>query len=315
MSVSGARGTATLKASAKINLDLRIVGRRPDGFHELRTVFQTLALADVLTIRRARGPLRLEGSALGVPLDRSNLVWRAAAAAWRAAGERGPVRGVSIALEKRIPAAAGLGGGSSDAAATLVGVNRVLGLGLGPAELHRAAVSLGADVPFFLVGGTALGLGRGEDLFPLFDISPLHVVLVRPDFGVSTAAAYRWYAETANRGRVDFLKMSPHLEKIHPTPNLPLRWRAEGLALANDLERAVFPRHPQIAAAKRSLLRHGAVAALMAGSGSTVFGLFDDRGRADAARRALSRPGRTVWITRTLGRAAHKRRLAVGTEP
>src|SRR3954452_25250164 len=140
--------TVTLQASAKINLDLRIVGGRPDGFHELRTVFQTLALADVLTIRSTRGPFRLAGSAPGVPLDRRNRAWRAAAAAWRAAGERGPVRGLSIALEKRIPAAAGLGGGSSDAAATVLGVTRVLGLGLGPAELHRAAVSLGADVPF-----------------------------------------------------------------------------------------------------------------------------------------------------------------------
>src|SRR3954454_2077628 len=225
------RGTVTLQASAKINLDLRIVGGRPDGFHELRTVFQTLALADVLTIRRTRGPFRLVGSAPGIPLDRRNLVWRAAAAAWRAAGERGPIRGVSIALEKRIPAAAGLGGGSSDAAATLLGVNRVLGLGLGPVELHRAALSLGSDVPFFMMGGTALGLGRGDDLFPLPDVPPLHVVLVRPDFGVSTADAYRWYAETANRGRVVFLKMSPHLEKTHPTPApvLPLPWRADGL--------------------------------------------------------------------------------------
>src|SRR5436190_3731376 len=227
----------TVLATAKINLDLRIVGRRPDGFHELRTIFQSLALHDVLTVRAARGPFRLEGSAPGVPLDRSNLVWRAAAAAWEAAGKRGPVQGVTIALEKRVPVAAGLGGGSSDAAAALMGVNRVLRLGLTAGDLHRVAAELGSDVPFFLVGGTALGLGRGEDLFPLPDVPPHHVVLARPPFGVNTADAYRWFSEAGQaelrpktkRGQTQLGLTQRGLTQTGQSLALP--WKADGLAL------------------------------------------------------------------------------------
>jgi len=300
----------TVLASAKINLDLRVVGRRPDGFHELRTIFQSLALHDVLTVRSARGPFRLEGSAPGVPLDRSNLVWRAAAAAWEAAGKRGPVQGVTIALEKRVPAAAGLGGGSSDAAATLVGVNQVLRLGLGAGELHRVAAGLGSDVPFFLVGGTALGLGRGEDLYPLPDLPAHHVVLVRPPFGVNTADAYRWYQEETQGGLTQRGLTQRGLTQTGQTLALP--WKAAGLPLENDLEAAVLARHEEIGAAREALLRKGAVAALMAGSGSTVFGLFEESTRARKAAAALARPGWTVIVTRTLGRAACLRRLAGG---
>jgi 4-diphosphocytidyl-2-C-methyl-D-erythritol kinase len=292
----------TLLASAKINLDLRIVGRRADGFHELRTIFQSLALHDVLTVRAARGPFRLEGVAPGLPLDRSNLAWRAAEAAWHAAGNRGRVRGVTIALEKHVPAAAGLGGGSSDAASTLVAVNRVLRLGLSPADLHRLAAGLGSDVPFFLLGGTALGLGRGEDLYPLPDLPPHHVVLVRPPFGVNTADAYRWFSDLSDLGSDS--------GQSQRGQTLTLPWRAAGLRLQNDLEAAVLPRHPKIAGARRALLRRGAVAALMAGSGSTVFGLFQTADAARTAAAALARPGWTVIVTRTLTRQAHVRRLS-----
>jgi 4-diphosphocytidyl-2-C-methyl-D-erythritol kinase len=303
----------TLQASAKVNLDLRIAGRRPDGFHELRSVFQTLAVADRLVIRRTRGPFRIECAAEGVPTGRANLVWRAAQAAWRAARRTGAVTGLTITIDKRIPPAAGLGGGSSDAAATLAGVDRVLGLGLGADDLHRAATTLGSDVPFFLVGGTALGLGRGEDLYPLPDVPPLHVVLVRPPFGVATADAYRWYADdgaaAARQGGPDRSSRSPRTTGLLAPQLLPVPWRPDPLALRNDLERVVLPRHPGILAAREWLHRAGAGVALMAGSGSTVFGLFDDAGRARAASRALARPGWTVIATRTLGRAAHLRRL------
>jgi 4-diphosphocytidyl-2-C-methyl-D-erythritol kinase len=316
-----------LRPSAKVNLDLRIVGRRDDGFHELRTVFQTLALADRLVIRPTRGPFRLECDAPGVSADGTNLVWRAAEAAWRAAKRKGSVSGLTITIEKRVPAAGGLGGGSSDAAATLTGVDRVLGLGLGGDDLHRAAVALGSDVPFFLVGGAALGLGRGEDLYPLPDLPPLHVVLVRPPFGVNTADAYRWFA-MEHRAGLGFPPGHRNLTRHQPLRGnrnltrqralgprglepqaLPVPWRADGLALANDLERVVLPRHPAILAAREALKRAGAAVALMAGSGSTVFGLFDDRDRARAAADGLARPGWTVILTRTLGRAAHLRRL------
>jgi 4-diphosphocytidyl-2-C-methyl-D-erythritol kinase len=309
----------TVCASAKVNLDLRILARRSDGFHELRTIFQSLALHDRITIRGSRGAFRLECDAPGVPLDSTNLVWRAAEAAWHAAGRRGRVRGLAIRLEKRIPAAAGLGGGSSDAAATLVGVNRALRLGLGRAELLGAAAALGSDVPFFLVGGTALGLGRGEEVFPLPDVPALHVVLVRPPFGVSTADAYRWFAAPARgtrgqRGLSPGRGLSPSRGQTPtggetPVRRIPVPWRPEGLVLVNDLEQAVLPRHPEIAGARRALLRRGALAALMAGSGSTVFGLFIDRGAAASAAEALRAPGWTVLVTRTLGRTAYQRRL------
>jgi 4-diphosphocytidyl-2-C-methyl-D-erythritol kinase len=302
-----------LRASAKINLDLRIVGRRPDGFHELRTLFQSLALADRLEIRRTRRPFRLECDAPGVPVDRTNLVWRAAEAAWKAAGRKGPVSGLAIAVEKRVPAAGGLGGGSSDAAATLAGVDRVLGLGLGTDDLHRAAAGLGSDVPFFLVGGTALGLGRGEDLYPLPDLPTMHVVLVRPPFGVKTADAYRWF-RTEHGAGIGFAPATRNLSRHRKRPGLEpqcltVPWRADGLSLANDLEAVVLPRYPEILAAREGLHRAGAAVALMAGSGSTVFGLFADGDSARRAAEGLRRPGWTALVTRTLGRAAYDRRL------
>jgi 4-diphosphocytidyl-2-C-methyl-D-erythritol kinase len=149
-----------VRAFAKINLSLRVVGTRPDGFHELRTIFQSIALHDVLTIRRTRGPLRLTCDDDRVPVDQSNLIARAARAAWRAAGRRGDPRNVSVDLTKRIPIAGGLGGGSSDAAAALRACTRMWRIDPG---LQRAIAStVGADVPYFLEGGTVLGLDRGD---------------------------------------------------------------------------------------------------------------------------------------------------------
>src|SRR4029077_4498894 len=158
----------------------RIVGRRPDGFHELRTIFQSIALHDTLVVRAARGVFGITCDMPGVPVDRTNLVWRAADALWKAAGKRGRVRGASIELKKRGPPQAGLGGGSSDAGATLVALNALWRLRLSHDDLHAVAATLGSDVPFFLVGGTALGLGRGERLYALPDITPTALVLVQP---------------------------------------------------------------------------------------------------------------------------------------
>ena len=186
-----------VRAYAKINLDLRIVGRRPDGFHELRTIFQSIALHDTLVVRAVRGVFGITCDMPGVPIDRTNLVWRAADALWKAAGRRGRVRGASIELKKRVPPQAGLGGGSSDAAATLLALNALWRLRLSHDDLHAVAATLGSDVPFFLVGGTALGLGRGEQLYALPDVTPSSIVLVQPPFGVSTADAYRWYRSAA----------------------------------------------------------------------------------------------------------------------
>lgn len=285
----------SIPAFAKINLDLRILGVRPDGYHDLRTVFQTLELHDTLTIARRPGPLTIACNEAEVPTDRRNLVWKAASLLWRSAtGRTSAPRDLHIGIEKRIPAQAGLGGGSSDAAAMLLALVRLWKLDLDPPTLSRLAARLGADVPFFLAGGTALGLGRGDDVYPLADLPRLHVVIIRPAFGVSTVEAYRWY-DNGQSGR----------RREPPSRPLPGSWPAWTAALRNDLEPAVIRHHPTIGRLKHALLEAGAVRAAMSGSGSAVFGLFD---RAETARRTaadLARPGWRVAYTRTLSRADH----------
>jgi 4-diphosphocytidyl-2-C-methyl-D-erythritol kinase len=288
----------TLPACAKINLDLRILGVRPDGYHDLRTVFQSLALADRVTVRRRRGPFTLTCDAPGVPTDRRNLAWKAASLLWRSAGlGTAEPRNLQVELEKRIPVQAGLGGGSADAAATLVALNRLWALRLDVPSLSRLAGRLGADVPFCLVGGTALGLGRGDDIYPLADPPPVDVVVIRPGFGVATSDAYRWYDE------------EPRTRRSSPGRPAPAGWPSWATSLANDLEPAVIRHHPTIAAIRQALVDAGAFTAAMSGSGSAVFGLFD---RADAARRTaqdLARPGWTVVCTRTMSRVEFERQL------
>ena len=170
----------SVRAHAKINLDLRVLGRRPDGYHELRTVFQSLALHDTVSCEQRSGPFAIECDTAGVPLDRSNLVWRSAQALWRAVRRTGDVRDVVVRLTKKIPMQAGLGGGSADAAASLLALARLWKTSVRPAQLMDVAVTIGADVPFFLAGGTALGLGRGDEIYPLADLPRHWVVLLMP---------------------------------------------------------------------------------------------------------------------------------------
>ena len=173
---------ARVRAFAKINRSLQVLGVRPDGFHELRTVFQSIALLDTLAIRAVPGAFQLTCDDPACPADRSNLIWRAAEQVWKAAGRRGVPRDVSIQLTKRIPPQAGLGGGSSDAAAALRAFGRLWRVK--PDCVRAIGSSLGADVPYFFEGGTALGLDRGDLLFPLVDAPRAWVVLVIPRFGV-----------------------------------------------------------------------------------------------------------------------------------
>src|SRR5262249_41432557 len=178
----------TARAHAKVNLDLRVLGVRADGYHELRTVFQSIELHDTLTCVEKPGPFTLKCRAPGVPLDDSNLVWKAAAGLWTPLRQAGEVRDVVIQIEKKIPLQAGLGGGSADAAAALMALARLWG-GAPISLLREVGATIGADVPFFLSGGTALGLGRGEEIYPLVE-PPRHFVgIVRPPFGVSTPPA------------------------------------------------------------------------------------------------------------------------------
>lgn len=290
----------SLPSFAKINLDLRILGTRGDGFHDLKTIFQSLALFDNVTVTARPGPLTIVCDEPDIPTDRRNLVWKAASLLHRTVTRRTSApRDISIELRKRVPAEAGLGGGSSNAAMTLLALNQLWKLGLDLPTLSRIGSRLGSDVPYFLVGGTALGLGRGDDIYPLGDMPPIHVVILRPGFGVPTADAYRWFDQETRR---------PLKE---PAPRaVPPGWPAWAATLRNDLEGPVVRHHPAIGRIRQSLLDAGARFAAMSGSGSAVFGLFERR---DAARRTandLARPGWLSLHTRTLTRREYARRVA-----
>ncbi|MDQ3346707.1 MAG: 4-(cytidine 5'-diphospho)-2-C-methyl-D-erythritol kinase [Acidobacteriota bacterium] len=285
------------RAHAKVNLDLRVLGTRADGFHELRTVFQTIELHDTLTCIEQPGPFALRCRTPGIPLDDSNLVWRAGASLWRALGRDGEPRDTTVAIEKVIPMQTGLGGGSADAAAALMGLGRLWG-GVPLTLLREVASGIGSDVAFFLSGGTALGLGRGEEIYPLVDLPPHWIVVVRPAFGVSTAEAYAWYDEDRTAG----------LKEPRELQFLPVPWPSRAAQMINDLEPPVVRRHPEITALKASLKEAGALAAAMSGSGSAVFGLFRSRPAAARCLKPLSKGGARVFLTRTLTRAEYERR-------
>lgn len=289
--------TLVTRAHAKVNLDLRVLGTRPDGFHELRTVFQAVELHDTLTWQERRGPFTLKCRAPGVPLDGSNLVTQTASRLWAALGRSGEPCNVVVRIDKRIPLQSGLGGGSADAAAALLALARLWG-GAPMSLLREVGTSIGADVSFFLSGGTALGLGLGEEIYPLVDLPPHSIVIVRPPFGVSTAEAYSWYDDDRAAG----LKESRELQL------LPVPWPTRAAQMINDLEPPVVRRHPEITGLKIALREAGAVAAAMSGSGSAVFGLFRSRAAAARVVKSLSKGGNRAMLTRTIARAEYERR-------
>jgi len=289
----------SVRAHAKINLDLRVLGTRPDGFHELRTVFQTISVHDTLICVPREGPFAIDCATAGVPLDESNLIWRAAAALWRALRRRGPVRDMMVRLHKRIPLEAGLGGGSADAAAALVALAAAWRVPLRPAQIADVAATLGADVPFFLAGGTALGLGRGDEIYPLADMPRHWIVLLIPGFGVSTSEAYGWWDAERELARGPIVREAQYV----PGP-----WPSRSAQMINDLEIPIARHHPEIDQMKAALRRAGAVAAAMSGSGSAVFGLFQKRRDAAVAVRTLSGSGWQALLTESLGRTQYARR-------
>jgi 4-diphosphocytidyl-2-C-methyl-D-erythritol kinase len=282
--------TLRARAFAKINLSLRVLGARADGYHELRTIFQSIALHDTLAIRAHRGPFRLTCDDPECPDDHANLIWRAADGVWRAAGRRGAPRDVTVDLKKRIPMQAGLGGGSSDGAAALRAFARLWRVD--DARARAIGHDLGADVPYFFEGGTVLGLERGDLLFPLADRPAAHVVLVLPDFGVSTREAFGWW--DACHKRVKDTK-----EGTNDT---------EGKEeLRNDLEEAVATRYPAIRRITSALRKADADHVAMTGTGSTVFGLFRSHAAASRAARALASRARRTLVTHTLNRQQYQR--------
>jgi 4-diphosphocytidyl-2-C-methyl-D-erythritol kinase len=281
-----------VRAFAKINLSLRVLGRRSDGYHELRTVFQSIALHDTIAFARTRGPLTIRCDDPRCPSDESNLIWRAAESVWRAAGRRGAPREVGVTVAKRIPMQAGLGGGSSDAAAALRAFAAMWAPKLPMDELRRIAAAIGADVPFFFEGGTVLGLEKGDVLFPLLDQPARWVTIVIPPFGVSTKEAYGWWDADAPRRRSIKSRVGP--------------------PAANDLERSVAARYPSTARLIAALRRAGASRPAMSGSGSAVFGLFGSRDAAFGAADACGARAHTVLVTKTLNRRTYQRLAASG---
>ncbi|HEU0005752.1 MAG TPA: 4-(cytidine 5'-diphospho)-2-C-methyl-D-erythritol kinase [Terriglobia bacterium] len=264
-----------LKSYAKINLGLQILGKRPDGYHEVRTVLQTIALHDRLILKqnRTRG-IQFSSNEPGIdPAD--NLVVRAIKLFQRQTGVPG---GLTAKLEKAIPLGAGLGGGSSNAAATLLGLARLFRLDLRGSDLLHWAGQLGSDVPFFLVGGTALGIGRGSEVYPLEELPKSHVLLAVPSTGVLTADAYR--------------RLSLQLTNTHPESMIPRFCSGFWASLErqkvqeNDFEPVFFEHFPQLQKVKVGWLAAGAVAAGLTGSGSAFFGLFE---RKQELARAVSR--------------------------
>jgi 4-diphosphocytidyl-2-C-methyl-D-erythritol kinase len=302
--MTAGRTHVRLSAFAKINLDLRVLGKRPDGYHELRTTFQSIALADTLTFTRSAGPFRIVCDDPACPTDERNLVWRAAALVWKAARRRGKPRGVTARIVKRVPMQSGLGGGSSDAAAALRALARLWRVHITPDELRRLASAVGADVPYFLVGGTALGFGRGDVLVPLDDIARTWVLLVVPGFGVSTRDAFGWWDhEHVGQERQEGQERRDGQERRERQDEKGVT--ARRLHIANDLEAVVATRHPIVRRLTRALRRAGASHASLSGSGSAVFGLFASRAAAERAAAAFS--GHRVVVTRTLGRRECRR--------
>lgn len=269
---------ARVRALAKINLDLRVLGKRSDGFHELRTVFQTISLADTLEI--AYTPSRKTAISLVDDLKiADNLVVRAARLAMEAMRATGRIE---MRLTKRIPMGAGLGGGSSDAAAVLLALPALVGRTLGHnpdlPKLCAIGEQLGSDVPFFLLGGTAVGIGRGSEVFPLPDAPAQQGILVAPGIHVDTARAYRDLSP----------RLTTELQQNKIVSFQSVTWDTGSLASArNDFESVVFEQHRKLATLKKRLVRAGATVALMTGSGSALFGLFPDGNRISRARELL----------------------------
>ncbi len=285
-----------VRSFAKINLGLEIVRKRPDGYHDIRTLFQTVSLADEIVFEPApEGVLELAGDDPSIAWDRTNLVHRAARLLQ---SERGAGRGARIAVRKTVPAGRGLGGGSSNAAATLLALNEIWGLGLGAAELAPLARRLGADVPFFLQGGLCLGEDIGDRLTPLQDLAPLSCLLVFPPFPISTPSIY---------AGVDASLTSPakdsRIVRFLESGDLGL--------LENDLERVIFRAHPELERWTSFFREQGALLSQVSGSGSAVYGLFPDPASAEAARRRL--PGTPdARLAATLPRERYWAQLGAG---
>jgi 4-diphosphocytidyl-2-C-methyl-D-erythritol kinase len=277
MSDIGSIQSLSIDSPCKVNLHLRIVGRRPDGFHEIETLFHRVSLQDTVHVQRTQEPgIHVTVSDPAIPEGPGNLVWRAAELFLKHHPQSG---GVSLHIDKRIPAGAGLGGGSSNAAATLTGLQQLYGLKLPHGHLRTLGASLGADVAFFLADTrSAWATGIGEQLTPLADFPLLWFLIVYPGIHISTQWAYHTFSQdiilTNSRKN---LKVSNSFRDLSDVCGV----------MYNDFEQVIFPRHSRIEMVKENLLSAGAVVALLSGSGSSVFGVFSDRAACEAACAAI----------------------------
>src|SRR5580704_3912624 len=323
--------TVTVRSFAKINLGLYIGAVRADGFHELRTVYQTIALRDVIRVSVGRGSgieISCTNKDPRVPLDSSNTCYRVAE---RVLDELGVTSKVSIEIEKRLPVQGGMGAASSNAVATMIGLELALKKKLSPSVRLRIAADVGSDLPLFLVGGTVLGVGRGEEVYPVTDLPALPMVVVTPEVGVSTPEAFADWDRLTRPQSSDRLfevgcALSAWLSTLSGSPNsvgspntgasAKGGSRAEKLLLdlvrtgiENDFEKVVFPKYPELRDVKGALERAGSRYASLSGSGSTLYGLF--RSSADAAKAAgrLRKQGLKAVATSTLTRQQYWKRI------
>ncbi|HZS26152.1 MAG TPA: 4-(cytidine 5'-diphospho)-2-C-methyl-D-erythritol kinase [Candidatus Angelobacter sp.] len=327
--------STSVRSFAKINIGLKIGPLREDGFHELRTIYQTIALADVVRVDVGKGlGIDIACKDKRVPADESNTCWRVAERVLKQLKMRGKVR---ITIEKNLPVQGGLGAASSNAVATMLALEKELKQQLPPEERLRIASEVGSDLPLFLVGGTVLGTGRGEQVFPLDDLPSWHCVVATPEVGVSTPAAFADWDEkngTAESGGVPRslkpaesgkLTERESSDRISTFSRSVYEWlngsfsltgvpdkgwdRAEALLLdlvrtgiENDFESVVFPKYPAIREVKRALERSGAKYVSLSGSGSAVYGLFSDQETATLAAEKLNDQGVPAQATVTLTR-------------
>lgn len=285
----GSNNDISLKALAKINLGLDVVRRREDGYHEVRMIMQTIQLYDRLDIKRTQEPgIQIQANLSFLPVNENNLIYKAAKLLM---DEFSITDGVSVKLDKRIPVAAGMAGGSTDAAAMLIGVNRLFSLGLTKRQLMERGVQIGADVPYCIMRGTALAEGIGEALSPLPPMVKCPVLIAKPSISVSTKFVYQ-------NLKLDDTTIHPDIDRL--IDDIKAKNLHDIAAhMGNVLETVTIPNYPVIDEIKKHMLSNGAVGAMMSGSGPTVFGLFDNEDTAKKAYKAMrsSHLARQVYLT------------------
>jgi 4-diphosphocytidyl-2-C-methyl-D-erythritol kinase len=322
----------SVRSFAKINVGLAIGAKRDDGFHELRTIYQTIALHDVIRVDVSRGTgIEVRCKDARVPGDESNTCWRVAERVMRSLKQRGKV---IINIEKNLPVQGGIGGGSSNAVATMFALERVLRVELAPRERLRIAAEVGSDLPLFLVGGTVLGCGHGEEVYPLPDLSCIACVVAIPEIGVSTPEAFRrWDEFRAQEGELTPQSLSNTIREfsrsafewlsgtLSGVPAVPGEQAANGrlsgdraetllldlvrAGIENDFERVVFPLHPELRDVKRLLEKNNSSYASLSGSGAALYGLYKRAEQAEGAAEALRKAGVPAQATVTLGRSCY----------